>query len=422
MPWHINKVAQRGKVYLQAVNRTAPNTDGKYTVGLGYLKPHGPWDDDTLARAIKGMDEAGDRIWRLPLHSTNDLDERFDPADEEKARKESIKEYAIDVGVEGKRMDAMLRPDPGDLTRLTFGTFVDLYFKKMRPKKVGALTWSGEVQRLPRLLEHFKDKPLKELSTLGWVQYLNGPLSVTIPRLKGRGAHKDAKPHDTSPRTKALFQALYKEVLKLAELLGAVRQIHKFPTIDGVTKGTLEVTPLTAKEVLAMLEHAPSPMYRCLIAVGAGAALRPGELLRVRWEDIKWEQEYINVRGTKTAKSGDPIPLIPFVLRELRAWHALEGKPATGLLFSYRGEPLQSYKSGLDKAAERAGLVDGVRRIHQNVLRHTCATLMATSNPPVPLATARAVMRHSDETMLMRVYTHAGVMVMRDGLSNYPLK
>ncbi len=422
MPWHINRVVQRGKVYIQAVNRNAPNSDGKYTVGLGYLAPHGDWTEDALTRAVKAMDAAGDRIWTLPLHSIDDHGDRFDPVDEARARKESIKDFATDAGIEGAKLEKLLGPTTGDLTQMTFGVFVELHFKKMRPQEVSAATWRSEEERLPRLLSHFKDKRLRSLDTLGWVEYLRGPAAMTQPRVKGRGAHKNPAPTPTSPRTKALLQALYKEVLKLAVLFGAIKEVHRFPTIKGVTKGVLEVTPLTAGEVLALMEHATSPMYRCLIAVGAGAALRPGELMRMRWEDVRWDHEFLVVRGTKTAKSGDPIPLIPFVKRELASWWEACGRPTEGLLYSYRGKPLKSFDVALRKAAVLAGVADGERRIHMNVLRHTFATLAATSVPPVPLPTAQAIMRHSDTTMLLRVYTHAGVQVQREGLANFPLR
>jgi len=87
--------------------------------------------------------------------------------------------------------------------------------------------------------------------------------------------------------------------------------------------------------------------------------------------------------------------------------------------------PLKSYKKALETTARNAKLhVDEAgesRRIFPYLLRHSFATLAATSNPPVPLPVAQKVMRHTSSKMLLDVYARAGTMIMREGLNNFNL-
>jgi integrase len=87
--------------------------------------------------------------------------------------------------------------------------------------------------------------------------------------------------------------------------------------------------------------------------------------------------------------------------------------------------PILSYKKALETAARSAKInideSNEPRRIFPYLLRHSFATLAATSNPPVPLPVAQKVMRHTSSKMLLDVYARAGTMIMREGLSNFNL-
>jgi len=89
------------------------------------------------------------------------------------------------------------------------------------------------------------------------------------------------------------------------------------------------------------------------------------------------------------------------------------------------GRELSSFKKALETAGKRANIeVDEngeSRRIFPYLLRHSFATLAATSNPPVPLPVAQKVMRHTSSKLLLDVYARAGALVMREGLDNFNL-
>ncbi|GMI48926.1 hypothetical protein TrCOL_g8791 [Triparma columacea] len=89
------------------------------------------------------------------------------------------------------------------------------------------------------------------------------------------------------------------------------------------------------------------------------------------------------------------------------------------------GKELGSFKKALDTSARRASLyLDETghrRRVFPYLLRHSFATLAATSNPPVPLPVAQKVMRHTSSKLLLDVYARAGALVLREGLDNFNL-
>ncbi|CDJ35397.1 Phage integrase domain containing protein, related [Eimeria mitis] len=87
-----------------------------------------------------------------------------------------------------------------------------------------------------------------------------------------------------------------------------------------------------------------------------------------------------------------------------------EGKPTSGLCFYAEGIRTASNRAKLEKKTPiRRVLLYGLirwsgidelrcgepRRIFPYILRHSFATIAATSNPPVPLPVAQAVMRHN---------------------------
>jgi len=148
--------------------------------------------------------------------------------------------------------------------------------------------------------------------------------------------------------------------------------------------------------------------------------------LAVRWEDFDFDQKTLKVRGTKTASSDAVIPLTGLSEREILRWKSLENK-SRGLCFynQVTGEKVSSFKRSLSTSAFNAGLsVDEVgneRRVFPYLLRHSFATLAATSSPPVPLSVVQRVMRHTSSKMLLDVYAKAGQLVMKEGLSHFCL-
>ncbi|GMH47649.1 hypothetical protein TL16_g00113 [Triparma laevis f. inornata] len=108
---------------------------------------------------------------------------------------------------------------------------------------------------------------------------------------------------------------------------------------------------------------------------------------------------------------------------EGKGWDNVELK---GRLFvnAKNGEPIGSFKKALSTTCVKAEInyFEGrPRRVFPYLLRHSFATLAATSSPPVPIIVAQKVMRHSSSKLLLEVYARAGEGVVREGLSNFKL-
>ncbi|ANQ09886.1 Uncharacterized protein PCOAH_00038100 [Plasmodium coatneyi] len=249
------------------------------------------------------------------------------------------------------------------------------------------------------------------------------------------GFLKYLKSKNCSPRTMALYQSTYQQSLKYALYRDYLKSVHNFRKIKNSTIPRRKITPLSPKEIELLLINS-GDMHRAIFALSIGIGLRPSEVLRILWEDINFEKKEIFIKGQKTKYSNTAIPMTNFAYNELVKWWEIEKKPLKGLCFysetiknkfNYTNTktPLKTFKTALKGAAKRAGLEiseDGKkRRIFPYLLRHSFATIAATSNPPVPLPVAQAIMRHSSSKMLLDTYTKAGNNIIRDGLDNFKI-
>ena len=252
----------------------------------------------------------------------------------------------------------------------------------------GSVRGDGGRYDLIMVHEDLAESRLVELDPWKWKNYLNSL--------------------DCGPRTKALHQAAYRAILVYARRKGHIRTIHEFfPIFGAASVQDPKEPPLTMAEIAALLTTAEDPMRRLMWAVAVGQGLRPSELVRVEWIDIRLDRRTMFVRGDpergglgKTAASVDEIPLTPFTIREIERFLKSLGdnKPA-GLVFTWMGEPIANYKNALKKAAKRAGIT---RRVHPYLLRATMATMAYTLGLPRDLT--RRIGRWTDDKMLDDVY------------------
>ena len=354
--------------YSQAVIRLP---GGRKSVGLGYLTP----DEEVDALAV--LNAAGPGLAELP----ND----------------EIKKWVL----EPASREGMVAPGVKAAGEYTFRAFVDEFYagERFHQKAVAASTWDKEKSHLARFLKAFGSMRMTDITGMAWARYLSG---------RGNLAGNSVR----------LEQVAFLRVLGRAADLGVLTAVPHLPSVPRANKPVRVTRPLTVDEVNGVINNAPSPMHRAMFAAGFSLGLRPGELPTLRWEDVNWERKTLLVRGTKTSKSAGVIPLTPRALMELEHWFELSKRPSSGLMFTWGGRPLSSFKKALKTAATAAGIK---ARIHPNILRHTFITLAALSNPPVPMAVVMAITRHADARMITEVYAKAGAMTMLAGLGNFPL-
>lgn len=343
----------------------------KRAVTLGSLTP------EAAAQAVAILNEAGTRL----LEFSN----------------EEIRRWALDP----EAREGMTAPGQRDVSQLTLGQFVEEFYRDeiFHKEVVAEGTWRREKLHLERFLEEFRDVRLSDLTAARWARYLAGRRHL-------------------AGNSRRLEQIAFLRILKRAHELGALGQVPRLPKIPGANRRVTAIKPLTADQVNALLDHAPTPMHRAMFAAGFSLGLRPGELPTLRWEDVNWRKRQLLVRGTKTERSNAVIPLTDRAYMELEHWWNENGEPSLGLMFLWGGKPIRSFKKALQSAAKGAGIEDKLR---PNVMRHTFITLAALSNPPVPIPVVMAITRHADSKMIAEVYTRAGALTMTAGLQNFPL-
>ncbi|MET9668228.1 site-specific integrase [Streptomyces sp. NPDC006475] len=211
---------------------------------------------------------------------------------------------------------------------------------------------------------------------------------------------------------------------RLEELL--TRNVAELVDMPKVTKG--EGKPWSAREAIEFLRavRAHRLYAACVLVLVLG--LRRSEVLGLRWQDIDFDRQQFTpvkqvqrddsglvLKDLKTESSQAVLPLPKFcanALEERRHLQELERKIAgdawqqasnQDLIFTERHggmiEP-RGFSRTFDALIKRAGL----RRITVRLARHTCGTLLAflKVHPKV----AQAILRHSQISMTMDIYTH----------------
>ncbi|MFF8649929.1 tyrosine-type recombinase/integrase [Streptomyces griseoluteus] len=185
----------------------------------------------------------------------------------------------------------------------------------------------------------------------------------------------------------------------------------------------------SAREAITFLRTARSHRLYAACVLVLVLGLRRSEVLGLRWQDVDFESRQIEpvkqvqrekgrglvLKDLKTDSSQAVLPLPEFCARALRERRELqelerriagerwEQEPGQELIFSSEhGGMLDPV--GFSRTFGRLVNRAGVRRITVRLARHTCGTLLAflKVHPKV----AQAVLRHSQISMTMDVYTH----------------
>ncbi|MFD9765842.1 tyrosine-type recombinase/integrase [[Kitasatospora] papulosa] len=217
----------------------------------------------------------------------------------------------------------------------------------------------------------------------------------------------------------ALNRAVREELL--------TRNVAELVDMPKVTKR--EAKPWNAREAITFLRSARAHRLYAACVLVLVLGLRRSEVLGLRWQDIDFDQRQFTplkqvqrVKGVglvlkdlKTESSHAVLPLPEFCARALEERRGLQDLERKIVGDDWAQEPGQD----LIFSSERGGMIDpvgfsrsfnalvkrsGARRITVRLARHTCGTLLAflKVHPKV----AQAILRHSQISMTMDVYTH----------------
>ncbi len=140
---------------------------------------------------------------------------------------------------------------------------------------------------------------------------------------------------------------------------------------------------VTRDEAAKIIDACPDAEWRLIVALCRFAGLRcPTEVLTLRWGDVLWDQERMNVPNVKTGKTtGETfrtIPLFPEVRQHLEEVFALAPEGAEYIVTRYR-DANANLRTQLARIARKAGVAMWDKPFVN--MRASCATELAQSYP-----------------------------------------
>ncbi len=113
----------------------------------------------------------------------------------------------------------------------------------------------------------------------------------------------------------------------------AVRQkyvpMNPAHAIHKVKEGDREIEILTPGQIEALLKNSDAEVLP-FFAISAFAGIRPEEMLKLEWSDIKWKQNIIRIRDTVSNKTGARnVTIEPTLMAWLKPYKTATGKVCT---------------------------------------------------------------------------------------------
>ena len=184
-------------------------------------------------------------------------------------------------------------------------------------------------------------------------------------------------------------------------------------------------TILSVEEIQRLFSHIREP-FRTAVILDAVSGLRVGELLGLKWEDVRFDQLELNITRSvsrqvitpcKTEVSRKPIPMNSEIADMLWRWK-LETpyhQPGDWIFASPHKNGLQPYWAGsLFRAHIKPALVKAgiTAPVGWHTLRHSFGTLMKANGED--LKTIQELLRHATFKVTADTYTQAVTPVKRD--------
>jgi integrase len=157
------------------------------------------------------------------------------------------------------------------------------------------------------------------------------------------------------------------------------------------------------KALMAAAKADQDPLTWLFAVIATSTGMRHGEILRIRWEEIDFEQRRIYIGRAKAGQREQPIP--PSLASALKEQWAQLGEPKSWLFPTSRKGAKHPHRQGMAeqfrRAVERAKL--NPANVTPHVLRHTAITSLVQAG--VDLPTIQRVNGHKTLAMVLR-YTH----------------
>ena len=261
----------------------------------------------------------------------------------------------------GQHMQAIVEGEllAPERPKISFNEAADAFlaFSESRKK-----SFKQDLMYVRNLREFFDDKPLESLNLDSVESYLNW-------RRKEGNKHWKELTGTTLNRDLACLKTIVRRAL-------LNRQIDRNP-LEGIRlfKEIPRNRTLTHEEYERLLGHCPIHL-KPLVELAYFTAMRKGEILGLRWQQVDFQNGIITLEAedTKTSEKRE-IPMDENLKSLLKRTPRVLGCP---FVFTYRRKRMTEIRTGFHNACKKAGL-DG---FHFHDLRHCAVTNMRKAGVP----------------------------------------
>lgn len=169
---------------------------------------------------------------------------------------------------------------------------------------------------------------------------------------------------------------------------------HKDPDSEPIHR------PFTAEEIHTIAENAGRSQWIAVIYILIYSGVRISELLDVRKENVHLDEQYFDIKKSKTAAGIRKVPIADIVLPY---WKEFMETPGDYLLYSTVGNKMTYaayYPTNFTQPLEQLGIKDH----YPHDTRHTCISLLVAAG--VDRRLIKRIVGHQGEDVTDTVYTH----------------
>jgi integrase len=249
---------------------------------------------------------------------------------------------------------------------------------------------------LPVFKEHFGKKRLRSITYGDLVRFRK-------ERLNTPTIHKKARSVSTVNRELEILRNMFNVAYREGWILR--NPFTSGPPLILKSHENMRERILTLEEeerLLAACEGRRAHL-RPLIIAALDTGMRRGEILKLTWEDIHFEERLIHVKAFNTKTERERwLAMTPRLEAELRSLYERSTKQP--------GERVFGLKDNFQSAFDHVRRVTGLMEVRFHDLRHTAATRLVEQEIPLPLV--GRILGHTQANTTMR-YVNANVDTAR---------
>ena len=276
-------------------------------------------------------------------------------------------------------------------SKVQFEAFAQDYLNHCKTNK--KKSWQRDENSIQFLEVHFGGMLLSKITPLDIEDYKTKRINGEVKLKPKPGASRSRTDWRVQPATINRELACLKHMFSLAKKWKMADE-NPVKEVQFFQERQIEMKILTREEIERLIDSA-SLQLRPILIIALNTGMRKGEILRLRWNDIDFENQYISLWETKSNRPRK-IPMSGLVSLTLAA-----KKKEQEFVFSNprTGRPLSDLQTCFKAACRKAAVGD--LRFHD--LRHTAATYMVTGG--IDLVTVKEILGHATIQMTMR-YAH----------------